>query len=168
MTMLSINWWFLLKRKSLSKHLSSTKSTLSPILYLERVLDAFSSFMDLQELVHLLYVYFKFILGKTLTAGRFSSSNFYTKTSIEAIAELLHRPLYSVTVGELGTDPVQLESKLREILEVASVWKSDTFNFPSINSHRCNTDRWSRYFLGKKNKEWYYEKCKPINKLKCH
>lgn len=52
----------------------------------------------------------------------------------EAIAELLHRPLYSVTVGELGTDPVQLESKLREILEVASVWKSEIFNFPLINS----------------------------------
>lgn len=47
-------------------------------------------------------------VGKTLTA--------------EAIAELLHKPLYSVTVGELGTDAKQLESNLREILEVASVW----------------------------------------------
>jgi len=47
-------------------------------------------------------------VGKTLTA--------------EAIAELLHRPLYSVTVGELGTNTVQLEESLREILEVASTW----------------------------------------------
>lgn len=46
--------------------------------------------------------------GKTLTA--------------EAIAELLHRPLYSVGVGELGVSCSELEEKLREILEVASAW----------------------------------------------
>ncbi len=49
-------------------------------------------------------------VGKTLTA--------------EAIAELLHRPLYSVSVGELGTNTQELEDKLREILEVASTWKA--------------------------------------------
>jgi hypothetical protein len=48
--------------------------------------------------------------GKTLTA--------------EAIAELLHRPLYSVSVGELGTDTTSLEKSLREILEVASAWNA--------------------------------------------
>jgi len=48
--------------------------------------------------------------GKTLTA--------------EAIAELLHRPLYSVTVGELGTSTSELEKSLREILEVASAWNA--------------------------------------------
>jgi len=48
--------------------------------------------------------------GKTLTA--------------EAIAELLHRPLYSVTVGELGTNTGELEKSLREILEVASAWNA--------------------------------------------
>ncbi len=47
-------------------------------------------------------------VGKTLTA--------------EAIAELLHRPLYSVSVGELGTSTDQLEARLKEILEVASSW----------------------------------------------
>jgi hypothetical protein len=47
-------------------------------------------------------------VGKTLTA--------------ESIAELLHRPLYSVSVGELGTSTLELEEKLREILEVACVW----------------------------------------------
>eukprot|EP01120_Amphizonella_sp_Union-15-10_P007490 TRINITY_DN2533_c0_g1_i1.p1 TRINITY_DN2533_c0_g1~~TRINITY_DN2533_c0_g1_i1.p1 ORF type:complete len:654 (+),score=165.41 TRINITY_DN2533_c0_g1_i1:92-2053(+) len=46
--------------------------------------------------------------GKTLTA--------------EAIAELLHRPLYSVSVGELGTNTVELEDKLRAILELAGIW----------------------------------------------
>ena len=48
--------------------------------------------------------------GKTLTA--------------EAIAELLHRPLYSVGVGELGTSCTELEERLREILEVASAWNA--------------------------------------------
>jgi len=49
-------------------------------------------------------------VGKTLTA--------------EAIAELLHRPLYSVSVGELGTNTKELETKLREILELAGIWNA--------------------------------------------
>jgi hypothetical protein len=48
--------------------------------------------------------------GKTLTA--------------EAIAELLERPLYSVSVGELGTEPITLETRLREILEMATTWNA--------------------------------------------
>ena len=48
--------------------------------------------------------------GKTLTA--------------EAIAEELQRPLYSISVGELGTNPQELEDTLREILDVATVWDS--------------------------------------------
>jgi hypothetical protein len=46
--------------------------------------------------------------GKTLTA--------------EAIAELLKRPLYSVSIGELGTDPDALEERLRVVLDIATVW----------------------------------------------
>ena len=46
--------------------------------------------------------------GKTLT--------------METVAELLHKPLYLISVGELGTDPRQLESSLREILDVATAW----------------------------------------------
>jgi len=49
-------------------------------------------------------------VGKTLTA--------------EAIAELLHRPLYSVSVGELGTDTASLEKSLRQILDVAQIWNA--------------------------------------------
>ncbi|CAB4445185.1 unnamed protein product [Rhizophagus irregularis] len=49
-------------------------------------------------------------VGKTLTA--------------EAISEYLYRPLYNVSVGELGTSVVELESKLSEILEVASIWNA--------------------------------------------
>jgi len=48
--------------------------------------------------------------GKTLTA--------------EAISELLHRPLYSVSVGELGTSTTELEKALRDILEVATAWNA--------------------------------------------
>lgn len=49
-------------------------------------------------------------VGKTLTA--------------ETISELLKRPLYSITVGELGTNSRDLEETLREILEVCSLWKA--------------------------------------------
>ncbi len=47
-------------------------------------------------------------VGKTLTC--------------EAVAELLHKPLYSVTVGELGTNVDSLEKKLNDILEIANSW----------------------------------------------
>jgi AAA+ superfamily predicted ATPase len=47
-------------------------------------------------------------VGKALTA--------------EAIADLLKRPLYTVAVGELGTDAKELEERLKEILEVACSW----------------------------------------------
>jgi SpoVK/Ycf46/Vps4 family AAA+-type ATPase len=50
------------------------------------------------------------IVGKTLTA--------------EAISEYLHRPLYNVSVGELGISVGELERKLSEILEVASIWNA--------------------------------------------
>ncbi|KXS13553.1 P-loop containing nucleoside triphosphate hydrolase protein [Gonapodya prolifera JEL478] len=49
-------------------------------------------------------------MGKTLTA--------------EAVAELLHKPLYSVTVGELGTDASTLEYQLSDVLKIASSWKA--------------------------------------------
>lgn len=49
-------------------------------------------------------------VGKTLTA--------------EAVSELLKRPLYSVSVGELGTDPGSMEKNLRQILDVAQIWNA--------------------------------------------
>jgi SpoVK/Ycf46/Vps4 family AAA+-type ATPase len=49
-------------------------------------------------------------VGKTLTA--------------ESIAELLHRPLYSVSVGELGTTTDTLEKNLKDILQVAATWNA--------------------------------------------
>jgi AAA+ superfamily predicted ATPase len=47
-------------------------------------------------------------VGKTLTA--------------EAISEMLHRPLYSVSLGQLGTTPAELETKLGEILDLCGKW----------------------------------------------
>lgn len=49
-------------------------------------------------------------VGKTLTC--------------EAIAEYLKRPLYSITVGELGITPQELEGKLSQILEIAHTWNA--------------------------------------------
>jgi SpoVK/Ycf46/Vps4 family AAA+-type ATPase len=40
------------------------------------------------------------------------------------VAEVLNRPLYSVSVGELGTDPQELEASLRKILDMASRWNA--------------------------------------------
>lgn len=48
------------------------------------------------------------VLSQTLTA--------------EAISEILHRPLYSVSLGQLGTAPTELEAKLGEVLELCSTW----------------------------------------------
>lgn len=47
-------------------------------------------------------------VGKTLTA--------------EGIAELLKRPLYCVSSGELGTNPAVLEQELNKILDIAHSW----------------------------------------------
>jgi len=49
-------------------------------------------------------------VGKTLTC--------------EAVSELLHRPLYSVGVGELGSDSHTLEKKLNSIIELAHSWNA--------------------------------------------
>ncbi|KAI9350924.1 P-loop containing nucleoside triphosphate hydrolase protein [Obelidium mucronatum] len=46
--------------------------------------------------------------GKTLTA--------------EAISELLHKPLYYVTMGELGTNPEEMEKRLGSVLDLCSGW----------------------------------------------
>lgn len=49
-------------------------------------------------------------VGKTLTA--------------EAIAELLRRPLYRVSMGELGTTPEHLEERLQNIFDLCIPWQA--------------------------------------------
>jgi SpoVK/Ycf46/Vps4 family AAA+-type ATPase len=44
--------------------------------------------------------------------------------SAEAVAESLHRPLYTVSVGELGITPEAMEEKLRSILDLAYQWNA--------------------------------------------
>ena len=47
-------------------------------------------------------------MGKTLTA--------------ECIADLYERPLYSITSGDIGTNPDEVEKKLHKIFDYASMW----------------------------------------------
>ena len=47
-------------------------------------------------------------VGKTLTA--------------EAVAEVVRRPLYMLSSGELGDQPGVMDTKLKEILELAHIW----------------------------------------------
>lgn len=49
-------------------------------------------------------------VGKTLTA--------------EAIAEVLHRPLYYISMGELGTVPETVENRLRDVLSLCEGWNA--------------------------------------------
>ena len=42
----------------------------------------------------------------------------------ESLAELLHKPLYSIGCGELGSSVEILEKKLAEILEIAHAWNA--------------------------------------------
>jgi AAA+ superfamily predicted ATPase len=49
-------------------------------------------------------------VGKTVTA--------------EAIAEVLHRPLYYVTMGELGVNPGDLERRLADVLDLCAGWNA--------------------------------------------
>jgi len=42
----------------------------------------------------------------------------------ESISELLHKPLYSIGCGELGSSVEILEKKLTEILEIAHAWNA--------------------------------------------
>jgi len=37
---------------------------------------------------------------------------------------MLHRPLYSISLGQLGTSPEELEKKLSEILELCGKWNA--------------------------------------------
>jgi hypothetical protein len=42
--------------------------------------------------------------------------------SLTAIAELLRKPLYVVTAGDLGTDAAQVEKSLGSVLELCQTW----------------------------------------------
>jgi SpoVK/Ycf46/Vps4 family AAA+-type ATPase len=48
--------------------------------------------------------------GKTLTA--------------EGVAEAMKAPLYTMSAGELGLDTRQVEKKLSDVLEMATMWNA--------------------------------------------
>ncbi|KAI0023501.1 hypothetical protein F4780DRAFT_51676 [Xylariomycetidae sp. FL0641] len=66
-------------------------------------------------------------VGKTLTAGksRYYCSHLKTITADlagECVSERFQKPLYRVTAGDLGTDPENLELKLKGIFDRAMRW----------------------------------------------
>ena len=42
----------------------------------------------------------------------------------EAVSEVLHRPLYRVSMGELGVTPENLENRLQEIFDLCLPWQA--------------------------------------------
>ena len=44
--------------------------------------------------------------------------------SAECVAEREKRPLYTISCGDLGTEPEQLEVRLKEVFEYAVSWKA--------------------------------------------
>lgn len=70
-------------------------------------------------------------VGKTMTA--------------EATAEHLHKPLYFVSVGELGTDPQQLEESLERIMKIANSWDAiillDEVDVFAVNREGASIER---------------------------
>jgi hypothetical protein len=60
--------------------------------------------------------------GKGLVAVLHGSPGVGKTLTAEGIAELLKCPLYSVSAGELGTNPRELEQELTKILDVAHSW----------------------------------------------
>lgn len=42
----------------------------------------------------------------------------------ECVAEREQRPLYTISCGDLGTEPEQLEARLKEVFEYAVAWKA--------------------------------------------
>ena len=66
--------------------------------------------------------------GKTLTAGLHGPSppeilNLLTPRT-ECVAEEEQRPLYAISCGDLGTEPEQLEMRLKEVFDRAVAWKA--------------------------------------------
>jgi hypothetical protein len=67
-------------------------------------------------------------VGKTLTAGEHTVLQFWvTRASnfdSECVAEQARRPLYAVTIGEIGIDPVSVEQSLDKIFRLSTSWNA--------------------------------------------
>lgn len=78
-------------------------------------------------------------VGKTLTA--------------ESVAESMHIPLYTISAGDLGMDPYEVENTLQDILEMVAKWKAillldecDVF-LEARTSHNLERNRLVSIFL---------------------
>jgi SpoVK/Ycf46/Vps4 family AAA+-type ATPase len=67
-------------------------------------------------------------VGKTLTAGMCIVMGYYGDVPangyLESIADYTKRPLYTVSSGDLGSDPATTERALTDVLELATGWNA--------------------------------------------
>lgn len=61
----------------------------------------------------------------------------------EAVSEFLHTPLYSVGAGELGVQASELESKLRDVLDISQAWGAVTL----IDEVSTRFDSWDAVLM---------------------
>lgn len=107
-------------------------SALTPIQWRSDAFDKLVMEPEDKELVHALVSANKDALFSDLIDGKGGGTIFLLhgppgqgKTlTAESVAEVLKQPLYPVSIGELGTDPDVLEKRLRQILDMATVWNS--------------------------------------------
>jgi hypothetical protein len=68
-------------------------------------------------------------IGKVEVVSRSEHADVF----LESVAELAEKPLYSVTCGDIGTEPDAVESYLRRVLYFGKTW----------NCGECATCLWS-------------------------
>jgi len=70
-------------------------------------------------------------VGKTLTAGLFppallsvhKSTNCWS-THLESVAQAARKPLFTVTVADIGLEPADVEMNLRKLFDLANAWEA--------------------------------------------
>eukprot|EP00040_Diaphanoeca_grandis_P031959 m.192468 g.192468 ORF g.192468 m.192468 type:complete len:883 (+) comp32468_c1_seq3:168-2816(+) len=87
---------------------------------------------DRKELIEALVVHSDDVIGADLISGKGEGTIFLLhgppgvgKTlTAEAIAELLKRPLYAVSMGELGVTPQEVDARLTSIFNLCAPWRA--------------------------------------------
>eukprot|EP00041_Stephanoeca_diplocostata_P028793 m.832411 g.832411 ORF g.832411 m.832411 type:complete len:1042 (-) comp23438_c1_seq10:178-3303(-) len=105
---------------------------LRDIAYNAGAFDALVLPADTKDLIRALVVHTEDVAGTDLITGKGEGCIFLLhgppgvgKTlTAEAIAEVLHRPLYIVSMGELGISPNELEAGLSEIFSLCGPWRA--------------------------------------------
>ena len=66
-------------------------------------------------------------VGKTLTAGRYCEQPNLPELdsfAIESVAKATGKPLFSVSVSDIGLVPSEVEHNLRVLFELAAIWRA--------------------------------------------